>query len=601
MRPIHLNFKRVAAVAGLALCSPASASAAQLLAESAYTGSYVSYWRMIWVMLLLLAWLAFCQWVGRDAPKIRRMNHLLWYSVVLGGGALGLAVLLLAPWNTPQLFMAGYVLWLVLVISVCSIYVVVRNSYVDPGARVFTPTHIKLWFGNIGKGKADQMDTVERVRVVRADGEKNARPDDKEKAVVYDLLQDLLFDAFWRRTTEVDMVMTPKGTRMTYRIDGVLTPRNDLLEAEQFEPMMAYLKEIAGLNPDEHRRPQEGSFRGGITGGQFQGTTEVEVFTSGTTQEEKLTMQIVGDHSRFRVSDLGMSKKQLELFEKYADEPGGLMVISGPRGSGVTSTQYAALRTHDSFMQNLLTIEREKLMDMENITQHIYDSTKHEASYARQLQTVLRREPDVVMVSDCPDRETAHLAVKGACDNKKIYLGVMARDSFEALKKVVSLAGDTEAVAEALQLITCQRLIRKLCVACRVAYKPDPNLLKKANLPVDKIEHFYRPPKSEEMIDDKGRPKPLCPNCQGSGYFGRTAVFEVLEMNDAIRGLIRKGQSLNHIRAAARKNGMLYLQEAGLQKVIEGVTSMNEVLRGLRDEEPTPVVQPAATTTKKGG
>src|SRR5690606_33119152 len=126
----------------------------------------------------------------------------------------------------------------------------------------------------------------------------------------------------------------------------------------------------------------------------------------------------------------------------------------------VTTTLYAALRNHDAFMQNLLTLEHAPLMELENITQHIYDSTKHEASFARQLQTVLRREPDVVMVSDVPDRETAHLIAEAAHEGKKLYVGIQARDSFEALKKMLSLAGDTDTVAEALMAVTAQRLVR---------------------------------------------------------------------------------------------------------------------------------------------
>jgi hypothetical protein len=203
----------------------------------------------------------------------------------------------------------------------------------------------------------------------------------------------------------------------------------------------------------------------------------------------------------------------------------------------------------------------------------------------------LRREPDVVMVSDCLDRETAHLAVKAAQDGKRIYLGIQAKDSFDALKKLISLAGDTDGVASTLRGITGQRLIRKLCIACRVSYKPDVQILKKANLPVDKIDQFYRPPKPEEMVDEKGNPR-VCPNCQNSGYFGRVGLFELLVVDDPMRELIRNGQPVNNIRAQARKGNMLYLQEVGVQKVIQGVTAMNEMLRVLRDDD---------NTVRKGG
>ena len=142
-------------------------------------------------------------------------------------------------------------------------------------------------------------------------------------------------------------------------------------------------------------------------------------------------------------------------------------------------------------------------MELENITQNTYDSTKHEASYGRQLQTILRREPDVVMVSDCADRETAHLAAKAACDGKKIYAGVQARDCFDALKKLVSLAGDMDTVAQGLVAITSQRLIRMICIGCRLAYQPDPQLLKKANL-CDLFRICATPEEAYDALTGKG-------------------------------------------------------------------------------------------------
>jgi type II secretory ATPase GspE/PulE/Tfp pilus assembly ATPase PilB-like protein len=575
-------FTLLLATAGGLLAWPAGAQAAGPLADLTTPGGYVSYLRIAVILICMMPWLAFCQWVDKDTAFLRRVNREMWNSVVLGGGVVAFALWLLMPWKTPGLFAAGMGVWFLVAGGSGAIYVIYRNSLVDHTARVFTPRHIQASLGGFRKSKEDKMDSVERVRLVDSTKSKVTVPTDPTKTDEYDAAQTLLFDALWRRATEVQLVVGASATRCVYRVDGVPTPRHELLTPEQAGMALRFIKKIAGLVVDEHRKPQDGAITGNIAG-QDGNRTEIEVRSSGTTQHEQLTLKIVAEQNRLRVADLGMDEKQQAKFEEICKQPSGLVIISGPRGSGVTTTLYAALRNHDSFMQNLLTLEYEPLMDLENITQHVFDAGKHDAGYARQLQSVLRREPDVVMVSDCPDRETAHLAAKAARDGKKIYLGIQARDSFEALKKLLSLAGDTDTVAGALQAVINERLVRKLCVACRQPYKPDAGLLRKANLPVDKIDHLYRPP-PEGLVDQKGRPI-ICTNCQGSGYFGRTGVFEVLEVDNNVKELIRAGQPVNAIRAQARQNRMLYLQETGLQKVMAGVTSMNEVLRVMRDEE----------------
>jgi len=595
MRAPKPSLARLAVGAGvMSLGQAATAYAVDPLGPVPEPGGYTSYLRIALILVTQLPWLAFCQWVDEDTRFVRRMNRELWNGITLGGGIVGLVIWLLLPWESPGLFAAGFGLWFLITFGACSVYVLLRNGHVDVSARVFTPRHIKLWLANLGTRKGVKMAAIECVRLNTHDGSKVPVPEDPTQTDAYEAAQSLLFDALWRRATELELLVASNGARLAYRIDGAATPRNDLLTREAAEQALNFVKAIAGLDIEEKRRPQQGSITAVVTGSGAP-PTEIEVRTSATTQHERLSLRIVGEENRLRVPDLGMTDKQQERFEEIAKQRSGLVIVSGPRVSGITTTLYAVLRSHDAFMQNLVSLERAPLMDLENITQNIYDSTKHESSYDRQLQTIIRREPDVVMVSDCPDRGTAHLAAKAACDGKKVYMGIQARDSFDALKKLVSLAGDMDAVAGALLAITSQRLMRKLCIACRQPYKPDRQLLKKANLPVDKIEHFYRPPPPGGLVDAKGNPI-LCSNCQGSGYFGRSGVFELLEIDDGIRELIRNGQPISAVRAMARKNGMLYLQEISLQKVMEGTTSMNEMLRVLREEEANP-----ASAGKKGG
>jgi type II secretory ATPase GspE/PulE/Tfp pilus assembly ATPase PilB-like protein len=242
---------------------------------------------------------------------------------------------------------------------------------------------------------------------------------------------------------------------------------------------------------------------------------------------------------------------------------------------------YAIIKCHDAYIQNIHSLEKRPLFEVDNITQHVYDSTNRELSYARQLQSVLRREPDVVIVSEMDDKETARLSTKAAYEKKKIYAGMTASDSFDALDTFLGWVKDRKVAARVLLAITCQRLLRKLCQTCREAYRPDSALLRKANLPVDQIEHFYRPP-SQKHFDRKGR-EIVCPTCQGTGYVGRVGAFELLVIDEKIRSMIAAGANTTQIKAQARKKKMYYIQEEGLLKTMEGITSMNEVLRSLRE------------------
>lgn len=585
---MNLASPRTARLAGLILGSGvlnASLAAAAPLGALPEPGGYLSYLRIIVVLIALVPWLLFCQWVDKDTVYVKKMNREAWNGVVLAGGAVGLAVWLFLPWKSAGLFAAGMGLWFLITAIACAIYVIIRNGLVDVNARVFTPRHIKAVLSGLGKKKEEKYDAIERVRLTAHDGRRIPVPTDPNQIDPYEAAQSLLFDALWRRATEVGLQVTPTACSLVYLVDGVATPRHELLTRDAAEQALNLLKGVAGLDVNERRKPQQGSFFAAISGPNAN-MTSVKVSGSGTTQGERLNMKIVGDENRLRIGDLGMAEAQQKQFEEICAKPSGLVIVSGPKVSGVTTTLYAALRSHDAFMQNLTTLERVPLMELENITQHTFDPTKADVPYSRQLQTILRREPDVVMVSDCPDRETAHLAVKAAQDGKKVYVGIPAKDSFDALKKLVSLAGDTDGVATVLLGVTCSRLIRKLCIACRQAYKPDLGLLKKANLPADKIEHFYRPP-PEGLVDAKGNPI-VCTNCQNSGYFGRTGVFEILVVDDTMRELIRNGQPINSIRAQARSNSMLFLQEVGIQKVMAGITSMTEVLRVLRDDDAPP-------------
>jgi type II secretory ATPase GspE/PulE/Tfp pilus assembly ATPase PilB-like protein len=265
--------------------------------------------------------------------------------------------------------------------------------------------------------------------------------------------------------------------------------------------------------------------------------------------------------------------------KRFLGKAHGLFLMSSPPRHGLTTSQYAVIRSHDAYMNNIHALERRKLLDLDNVTQQVYEGNNADVNYARMLQSVLRREPDIVLVGDCEDRETAKIATRAAATDRKIYLGMQAKDTFDAISKYLTLVEDNALAAKALLGISNQRLVRLLCKDCREAFQPDAATLKKLNLPAEKIERFYRPP-TEPKLNKRGK-EIVCPTCQGTGYVGRTGIFEVLVVDPAVAKLIAEGATVDKIKAQCRKNKMYYLQEEALLKVIDGTTSMNEVLRCL--------------------
>jgi len=538
--------------------------------------SYMNLFKIIPVVALLLGWAAAIQWVDRDTDVVKTKRE-QWNVIVISGGLVGYFALFVPPWHGP-LFLVGIGFWLLLAGGAIVAYVVHRNGRVIPSARVLTIDHFKRSVLGSGKKKAIK-NKGQRVRIEDHKGNYVERPDEPELVYEYDAAQDFLHDVLWRRALDVDILAGKEVYRVVYRIDGVPTERPGGIPIEDGERLFRFLKRNAGLNIEEIRRPQTGKMKMGLLSAT---DTEVtEVHSSGTTAGERLRLHVAATANVMRIHELGFMPARLDKVRQILNQPTGLLLLSATPQNGLTTTQYAVLRSHDAYIQNIHTLERKRLVELDNMTQQIYDGANPEINYARMLQSVLRREPDVVMVSECQDRETAQVASRAAADDRKIYLGIIAKDSFDALTKYLSFVDDNSLAASALVGVVNQRLMRILCEECRQAFNPDAATLKKLNLPADKIDMFYRPP-TEPVLDKKGN-EIICQNCQGTGYVGRVGVFELMIVDDAVRKLIAEGASVNSIKKQCRKNRMYYLQEEALLKVIDGTTSMNEVLRGLRD------------------
>lgn len=550
-----------------------------MLAAVPGPGVYVNLIKIAVVIGLIFAWAAVLQWVDRDTDVVKTKRE-QWNLIAISGSIVGFLVLLIPPWEGVGLFFAGIGLWLVIAGGSILAYIVHRNGRVVPAARVLTADHLQRLLSGKGQKKARVSDKGQRVRIADHAGKFQQFPQDPEEAIDFQATQDFLYDLLWRRASDVDVLAGKEKYRVVYRIDGVASERPEGLPPEDGERILRYLKRIAGLNVEELRRPQTGRIQCALlthTGSM----AYTEVHTSGSTAGERLRLKFQAGPQVMRINEIGLPQARIEALSELMQRHHGLLLISAPQHSGLTTTAYAILKNHDAYIQNIHTIERRPLADLDNITQKQYEGNNSDVNYARMLQSVLRREPDIVFVGECEDRETAQIASRAAADDRKIYLGINAKDCFDALSKYLAFVDDNRLAARALIGAINERLIRKLCTACREAFRPDPNILKKLNLPADKIEKFYRPP-TEPLLDKKGN-EIICPQCQGTGYVGRTGVFELMVVDDAVRQLIAEGASVDRIKSQCRKNKMYYLQEEALLKVIDGTTSMDEVLRSLRE------------------
>lgn len=538
---------------------------ADLIAAVPSGGPYFSLVKILVLFLLTIPWMILAPWVQKDARKVRA-GETGWPL-----GVLAVAAATLFLWLVQPFYVIGLLTYVLLTGGVLIAYVTHRNSRMENEEdKILTVSHIRSLF----KGEREKpIKVLHKLRLYTGDGKAGLPPgadSSDEEQEAYNAAQELLYDIVFRRASEADLSPAGGGqTRVRFVIDGVVQDRPPLPMGTA-EATIQYLKGLGEMDVEDRRRPQSGQMAVDLAGMQI----EIGLRSAGTTGGQRMQFRVIQEFVQTRLDGLGMDSAMLDRVKELNGAGNGLIIVSGRSGSGVTSTLYSLLREHDAFVHQLESVECRPAVDLENITQHPYGDAKE--NVASLAAGVLRRDPNVLMVDECPDGATAELLANAAAD-KTILLGMSASDTFTALAKWAKLCGSARLAAGTLRAVLCQMLLRKLCPNCREAYVPNPEMLAKANLSGQGIERFYRPP-TKPLTDEKGSAI-ACVACQGTGYLGRTAVFELLEMTEEIRQMIVTGAPLAQIKAACRKNRMLYLQEQALQRVIDGITSVQELIR----------------------
>jgi type II secretory ATPase GspE/PulE/Tfp pilus assembly ATPase PilB-like protein len=281
------------------------------------------------------------------------------------------------------------------------------------------------------------------------------------------------------------------------------------------------------------------------------------------------------------LSQIGMNDAMRERVHDIVTRPHGMFLVCGPTGSGKSTTLYACLHEIDRFSLNVITIENPVEYRLDNVTQ-IEVNPKAGKTFASELRSILRQDPDVIMVGEIRDKETAEIACQAAQTGHMVFSTVHANDTVTALGRLINLGVQPFMVADALTAVLGQRLVRRLCPRCRVRFKPQPELLKRLNADPQAVRFLYRAPDPEETekkTPEDGEDAGTCEECGGTAYCHRTGIFELLVLNDDIRQHIRANPDLNALRQEAVRAGTRTLFEDGARLVIDGETTIHELLR----------------------
>ncbi|HOV77853.1 MAG TPA: ATPase, T2SS/T4P/T4SS family, partial [Sedimentisphaerales bacterium] len=377
-------------------------------------GGYISIVKLVVFLACYFPWLLLVSWAYKDAKAVETSVP-TWIGILLGGGVLAILVWWLMP-----LFIVGVLAYVLLVGGTALAYVKHRNTHVLDFDKILTIDHIKSLFTH-----SEKLHAMENFTFITTNNNEVPPPEPRTPTFFgYRTAYDVLTDAIWRRTSTISF--SPKGDvyEVVYNIDGAATQQPPL-PRDQMEYLIHFLKEVAGLDTKEKRKPQKGKFRTR----QVKVITDWEVQTAGSTAGEQVRLKRITKESAMRLGDLGLTQDQFEQLDQLRQTKQGLFLVTGPKKSGITTTMYALIRNHDAFLNNINTIEKQPTGQLLNVTQTVFSLTDTGTStYARKLQSIVRMGADVVGVGECEDAETAKIASAAAKDGKIVYV-VMEADS----------------------------------------------------------------------------------------------------------------------------------------------------------------------------
>jgi len=390
-----------------------------------------------------------------------------------------------------------------------------------------------------------------------------------EEAPVVKLTNMILENGVKARSSDILIEPMENSVRIRYRVDGILK-EVEALPKNTHESIVSRIKVMSELNIAERRLPQDGRFRLRVNNNKI----DFRVSILPSSKGEKVALRVLDkSQAMLDIDKLGFSDYALDKLKKCASRPHGMILVCGPTGSGKTTTLYSLMKHVHSPEKNLITVEDPIEYQIEGINQ-VTARVEAGLTFASALRSILRQDPDVIMIGEIRDFDTVDIAIKSALTGHLVLSTLHTTTAPGSVVRLINMGCEPFLISSSLIAIIAQRLIRKLCPKCRDSYKPVEALCAKLGIDIKKTKDisFYRA---------KG-----CPACLNTGYSGRVGICEVLPITLVIRDLVLKRARENEVKRAARKEGMKTLREDGMEKVLAGLTSLEEVLRVTVADEP---------------
>lgn len=436
---------------------------------------------------------------------------------------------------------------------------IITNLQVEP--VVSTPRSIMLALDNYyGQGDSAALEKYTKEKENQLDGQEDIYSEDINNSPIVQLVKSMIEQAVLQRASDIHIEPMERQLRVRYRIDGTLyekaTYSTKLLPA-----MSARIKIIGGMDITEKRKPQDGRITQVVNRMEY----DIRVSIIPTVFGEKIVMRIASKNALTRdKAQLGLNEKDLKLFDHILKNPHGIILVTGPTGSGKSTTLYTALNELNTSQVNIITVEDPVEANLDGVNQ-IQVNPKANLTFASALRSILRQDPDIIMVGEIRDQETAQIAVQASITGHLVVSTLHTNSAASTITRLIDMGIDSYLIADSMVGVIAQRLVRRLCPACRkkrLATEEEKMILKRSE--AEKLE-IYEPVG--------------CGRCDNTGYKGRIGVYEIMEVSPKLKTIISKGGDAEDIKNQALKEGMYTLRMSATELVLDGTTSYSEMMK----------------------